>query len=347
MNEETQTHESGKAAAAMVVTRNTPATLAEERDRRWEERLGQLAAFKAQHGHLRVARESAGFQGLAHWRDDQRAYWRSGTLPPERKARLDALGFEWESPSMPDLRLRADNQAQWEMRFLQLQAFREAHGHCQVSSKRAEYRSLGKWVGAQRQLHAHGKLLEERRARLEEIGFKWTYENLKEAGQWERRLAELAAFKEKHGYLKVSRSNQTSPGLAHWRDDQRLKQREGRLSPERKARLEALGFEWESAGVPRARRASDLPKDSISLWEYFFARLVAFHAQHGHPHVPASWPEDRALSAWVREQRSGYGYGRLHFDQIYRLEKLGFAWKDPPRLVVVSSAGAGGTGAAV
>jgi hypothetical protein len=329
MNEAGQTQAPEKAVGITAVTRRAPYVSPEERERGWEEWLAQLAAFKEQHGHLRVTKLSPGFHGLASWRDRQRALFQAGTLRPERQARLDALGFEWESPGMPDIRLTSFNQVLWEQSFTQLQAYRAAHGHCQVPYEWAVNPSLGEWVGAQRQLHRQGKMLAERQARLEQIGFKWTYENLWAAEQWERRFAELEAFQQKHGHLKVTKTNQTTRGLVHWRDDQRVQQRKGRLSPERKARLDALGFEWESPGVPRPPPASDLPKDSLSLWEYFFERLVAFKEQHGHLKVPYEGKEQRQMVAWMREQREGRIYGRLHFDQITRLEKLGFAWKAP------------------
>lgn len=329
MKEAGQSQASGKAVGITAVTRRAPYVSPEERERGWKEWLGQLATFKAQHGHLRVTKLSPGFPGLANWRDKQRAYWRKGTLAPERKARLDALGFEWESPGMPDIRLTAFNQALWEQSFTHLQAFQAAHGHCQVPHEWAVNPSLGEWVSAQRERFREGKMLPERQARLEQIGFHWQYENLKAVEQWERRFAEMEAFQQKHGHLRVTKSNQTTPGLAHWRDNQRMNQRAGRLSPERKARLDALGFEWGSPGVPRPAPASDLPKDELSLWEHFFERLAAFKEQHGHLNVPNEGKEQRQLVAWMREQRSGHVYGRLHFDQITRLEKLGFAWKAP------------------
>ena len=96
----------------------------------------------------------------------------------------------------------------------------------------------------------------------------------------------------------------------------------------RKARLDALGFEWQSPGQSRPPQ-NHLPKDSISLWEMCHARLVEFKSAHGHLNVAAVTPQDRALMTWVREQRMGYAYGRLHFDQITRLEKLGFSWAAP------------------
>ncbi|MFN0076302.1 MAG: helicase associated domain-containing protein, partial [Prosthecobacter sp.] len=302
----------------------------------WEGRFAELVAFKERFGHLRVSMTNQTSPGFKHWRDNQRLNFREGRLRPERQARLEALGFQLEAPGRLAMHKAEQNTVLWGRMFEQLLAYREQHGHCQVPAKWRVNPALGKWVLRQRWHNNRSSLPRDRKERLEQIGFAWKSDKLQYAQGWEERLAELVAFKERHGHLRVTMTNQTSAGLCHWRDNQRINFRNGTLTPERKARLDALGFDWQPPDQPRPLRQTPLsrplpqnrlPKDSISNWEHFFARLVAFHAQHGHAHVPSSWPEDRALSGWVREQRRGHVYGRLHFDQITRLEKLGFAWQ--------------------
>jgi hypothetical protein len=292
--------------------------------RQWEERFAELVAFQRRHGHLRVTHRNEISDGLTEWRDNQRAHLRKGKLSAERKARLDALGFEW----VPRGRTAYGNADLWELRFGQLVAYQTMHGHCQVPRKQG---ALSEWVNTQRKARRNGWLRQDRQERLEQIGFAWESDKVSYAGGWEGRYAELVAFKAQHGHLRVTPSNQTSAGLTRWRDKQRQKLRKGRLSPERKARLDALGFEWQPARPRPARtqKTDPLPKDSLSLWEWYYDRLLEFKQQHGHANVPASWPEDQALADWVREQCEGRVYGRLHFGQLARLEKLGFAWKAP------------------
>lgn len=292
--------------------------------RLWEERFAELVAFQQRHGHLRVTEKTESSAGLTDWRDNQRANLRKGKLSAEHKARLEALGFEW----VPRGRTADGNAGLWERRFGQLVAYQTEHGHCQVESKHAV---LYEWVNTQRKAHRRGLLRQDRRERLEQIGFAWVSDKAPRTGGWEGRYAELVAFKEKHGHLRVIPGNETSAGLWRWRHKQRSNLREGRLSSERKARLDALGFEWQSAKTRPARtqKTDPLPKDSLSLWEWYFDRLLEFKQQHGHANVPASWPEDQALADWVLEQCEGRVYGRLHFGQLARLEKLGFDWERP------------------
>ena len=78
--------------------------------------------------------------------------------------------------------------------------------------------------------------------------FAWKSDFLHNTNGWERRFAQLVAFQQQHGHIGVTQNNETSPGLMHWRDNQRVKLRNGTLTPDCKARLDALGFDWQSPG---------------------------------------------------------------------------------------------------
>ena len=75
--------------------------------------------------------------------------------------RLEKIGFIWEV-----------NIAIWEDYFAALVRFKEREGHCKVPDNRARVDGLdlGRWVSRQR---ANKGLSQERRQRLEKIGFIW------------------------------------------------------------------------------------------------------------------------------------------------------------------------------
>jgi len=86
---------------------------------------------------------------------------RKDRLLPERRARLDALGFVWD-----------EIEAKWEEGFQSLQRYHEREGHCRVPSTHCEQGyQLGQWVNRQRR--AQATLSPERRARLDALGFVW------------------------------------------------------------------------------------------------------------------------------------------------------------------------------
>ena len=288
----------------------------------WERHYAELVAFQERHGHTRVTENNQTARGLAGWREDQCTQFRRGTLRADRRARLEALGFELD----PGKRIKEEQQKAWDARFAELQAFREVHGHCRVPERLNKV--LSGWVDYLREARRANRLEVAKCERLDEIGFEWK-PSVQIAGRWEQRLNELAAFQQQHGHFDVVPSTEPTPGLADWRDRQRAMLREGRMPKERRQKLEALGFEWDSprdrAGgmTPHQKEAPNLPKDAISRWELFYNRLVAFQAEHGHLRVPANSTEHRQLASWVREQHEGLEYGRLHLDQIDRLKALG------------------------
>jgi hypothetical protein len=62
---------------------------------------------------------------------------------------------------------------------------------------------------------------------------------------WDEPYGQLVAFKEKQGHCRVPTESSENPELGTWVGNQRKAFRKGKLSAERVARLEALGFEWD------------------------------------------------------------------------------------------------------
>ena len=90
-------------------------------------------------------------------------------MPDERRQCLEAIGFKWTvGVGATSSMLQNDL---WEQRYQELIDFEREHGHCKVPARAG---SLGKWVSAQRQAHKGGSILEDRKERLEAIGFAWS-----------------------------------------------------------------------------------------------------------------------------------------------------------------------------
>ena len=87
--------------------------------------------------------------------------------------RLNEIGFELPRAVNPD--------EVFEMRCLELIAFKEEFGHCDVPCKYPENKSLGRWCSNTRTTYNRKKkgmkverhLPQSRIERLEEIGFEW------------------------------------------------------------------------------------------------------------------------------------------------------------------------------
>ena len=126
----------------------------------WEKRFAELLQYKEQHGDCNVPQKWAENKKLGSWVTTQRS--RRERLPEERQSRLTALGFDWNP-----------NFTAWEKRFAELLQYKEQHGDCNVPDKSIEYKQLGTWVREQKTNAKKGNLTDERRRRLEAIGFRF------------------------------------------------------------------------------------------------------------------------------------------------------------------------------
>jgi hypothetical protein len=142
----------------------------------WDERYGQLQAYKNTHGNCRVPDGWPENKQLASWVARQRVEKtkfdngdRKATITRERIKRLNDIGFTW------DLKEQA-----WDKWYGQLQTYKNTHGNCNVPRDRSENKPLGSWASKQRQQKTKfdngdhkAKIAPERISRLNAIGFVW------------------------------------------------------------------------------------------------------------------------------------------------------------------------------
>ncbi len=282
-------------------------------DLQWLAMYEQLVQFHREHGHCRVLANWEGNPRLADWVQDQRALRHQGKLHPGRLARLESVGFLWSVENI-------DHDARWERRFLQLRDYQRAHGHTRVP--KAFDKQLWHWRHVQREFRRKGWLKPERAARLDAIGFEWVEHGKPWAksreerweSQWDRMYAQLVEFQRQHGTTHVVAGWPENPTLSTWVGDQREREHHGGMRPDRKARLDAIGFLW-NPGRPTLD----------AMWERRYAELVGFKEQHGHTRVPKGF--DRQLWHWRHVQREFRKKGKLKAERIARLDAIGFEWE--------------------
>jgi superfamily II DNA or RNA helicase len=266
----------------------------------WEEGYAHLAAFTNKHGHARVpfrAKSLDGTYGLGQWVSNQRKT--ATTISAEQRQRLDALGFVWDVFS-----------AQWDEGYAHLAAYKKEHGDALVPSGAKSldgtYR-LGQWVSNQRATAT--TMSPARRERLDALGFVWDVLS----AQWEEGYAHLAAYKSKYGHARVPQGAKALDGtytLGQWVSIQRATATT--MPPERRQRLDALGFVWDALSAK---------------WEEGYAHLAAFYKEHGHaqvPHKAKALGGTHRLGLWVMVQRRTAK--SMSPARRERLDALGFVW---------------------
>ena len=175
----------------------------------FEQRIDDLRAYKEKHGHVNVKRS-------------------------ENKSLYD--------PNSPI--------KSFEQRIADLKAYKEKHGNIKV--KRSYDKSLYHFCNHMRRARKNPEkstvsLTDDRIASLDALGFDWSIKEQAAKKSFEQRIADLKAYKKKHGHVKVKRSEDKSLS------DFCYNVRYARINPEkittlineeRIASLDALGFEW-------------------------------------------------------------------------------------------------------
>lgn len=119
----------------------------------------RLVKYKEKHGDCLVPRAYKDDPKLGRWVDTQRNKNRDD-MSEERMKQLEDLGFVW----------RVHKQS-WDTMFDKLCKYKEIYGDVLVPSVCKSDPKLGTWVHVQRSRRS--LLTEERRQRLESIGFVW------------------------------------------------------------------------------------------------------------------------------------------------------------------------------
>jgi hypothetical protein len=157
--------------------------------------------------------------------------------------------------------------------------------------------ALYNWLASLRRPARRDSLAPDQRAALDALGFGW--EPL--ASQWQAALAQLRAFRQRHGHTGVPLRYVTASGLklGNWLSTNRRARHAGTLPEDRIAALEQLGVTWDPAAA---------------AWDHNLSHLAAFRDAHGHVRVPQDHtePDGCKLGRWVSRQRHRHAHPGRH-----------------------------------
>ena len=280
-------------------------------------------------------------------------------LTEERLRRLKSISFEWKVK----YKMKRYFDKQWDQMFDRLLKFKEEKGHCMVPKRYPPDIKLGTWVHTQRiqyrklttgatkkdvQKHTvapvqkggeevNYRLTEDRRKRLEEVGFAWSVresENGSEQGriirnsyddQWDAMFNRLKEYKESNGHCLVPKRCKEDPKLGTWVDTQRVQYKK------MKKKLASQGIIYQGpnqmAGSIKNETPAILAKPVIGRltddrinrlenlgfvwslrddWQKHYEELKEYKGIHNDCNVPARYSKNRRLGIWVSAQRQQF-----------------------------------------
>jgi hypothetical protein len=286
----------------------------------WNEKLIRLKEYRQIYGDCKVPQSSVDeelspwVEELGSWVCAQRAKCKMGKLSSDRTSKLESLQFEWVLKPSSKNKDTTKVDEKWHQQYLKLLDFHQGHGHCIVASFYDRDKSLGGWVGKQRQMYTANRMPEDRKQLLDELGFVWKVDKADADAslsqrEWDEQLDRIIKFKEQYGHCDVPRSF-TKWRLGSWLCVQRAEARKGQLDTRRVDKLLSIGVTWGQNFDQR--------------WEERFLLLEAFKERHGHCHVLLS--ESMELKKWVRKQQIFQKNGTLLPARKTRLDAVGLAW---------------------
>jgi superfamily II DNA or RNA helicase len=213
--------------------------------RSWEDRIADVSAFKAKNGHCEIPVSFSKKRQLGSFVNQMRTARKNGTLPAERIAELDALGFVWVS-SRKNVVDRDGTSAQWQARFDEFLKYKQTHGDHKGVSLWKEDPLIARWVSQQRQDKNRGKLHPKREEMLNAVAFDWGFirdlGGVNPKGLWALRYDQLVEFKKQNGHCVVPYKYPDNRQLGIWVANQRSNRKKKKITAERKRLLSEIGF---------------------------------------------------------------------------------------------------------
>lgn len=234
-------------------------------------------------------------KNLYHWVLKARKMYEENELSDSIVNRLNAIGFQWESRYVSEAE-------RWEILEDWLKSNKIEDLTVYVTHKGY---GLGYWYYMMKVKARKNELPDEVMEKLKSVGF--SYVKYVDAS-WEK------AIEMYRRYLDEEKlSDKEIAGVKDWIIKQRRRWKLGKLSSEKVAELEKMGFDF--SGV------------EVKTWEESYEIMREYKEEFGHCDVVKGTEyRDYNLHSWVIYQRKMFKKGKLVEEQIERLNEIGFIW---------------------
>ena len=144
----------------------------------------------------------------------------------------------------------------WDDYYKALQSFQEKYKTCNVPNSSKEGWGLANWVKEQRKLNADNELPDDRKEKLDTLGFNWLLFSERWDQQWNESCKLVLEYYETNGDFNVPRTNKK---LFNWLQVQRRYYREGKLESKREDRLRSIKYPLDDRRFQKRTGGSESP----------------------------------------------------------------------------------------
>lgn len=275
----------------------------------WDERLGQLKAYKDAYDHCNVPAKWPGNPSLGNWVRSQRRQYKIDELSEERVKKLEGLGFSW-----------ALHEDLWEEKYSELENYKSRFKNCEVPKSWPENPSLANWVKTQRKAYKNEDLSSKRIKMLNKLSFSWSLMDK----NWDDYFDDLKRYNRQYETYDIDTSFYR---LRRWVVEQVRKYRHGTLNNERLNKLNDIEFDFSVYLLEKDSNRKKYLVNVKSSWQKYYEVLLKYRKKYGNCNVPSRFKDGISLGTWVVAQRQLYKFDEIDEEKIDLLNSINFNWE--------------------
>lgn len=249
----------------------------------WDVMFKQLVEYKENNGHTNVSRLQEGMKQLGNWVLEQRRQYHNGNLKPDKRKKLEELGFDWKGENRRELK---DFDDIWWESYMKLTDYFNKNGHSNVPARHKKDPALGTWVVAQRARRKKDELSQDRIDLLDEIDFNWN----PKVRIFEEFCKKLIEFKEKYGHTNIPIVSKDFPKLGKWTNKYRSLLNHGELQSD--GSIKYLGSYLTKKQIDRLNELGFKKSVRKIRWEDYYEELKKYYKEQGNSRpIQSEYPQ--------------------------------------------------------
>ncbi len=298
-------------------------------EEKWQTMYALAEEYFQEHKNLEIpARykvEKGGIiYGLGEWVCRQRRLKELNELPLARAEKLDKLHMRWNKL------VKVGSVYNWDFYYNLLKGYYHKHGNIDLASNytvtyNGQAIGLERWLNLQKQKYRAKNLQLRYILLLEELGINWQIKKSKRP--WVFYYDLCVWYFQKHQNLLIPTNYEIKVfndaindfetiKLGRWLATQRVKNKTGKLSLEKRQALDNLNMVWEVVSIPYRKS-----------WDYMYNLAKLYYDKYQTIDVPSNFileynNEKLNLGNWIERQKRDYKNNNLPLDRKEKLEKV-------------------------